>query len=387
MPIRKKKLKLFVDGEVLSIAHFSGIGHYTADLMYAIDKLIGTNEYSHVTVEVGVPMTGMPFFERFDFKHLKTKRIYAPPRVTNKLKSIRRLPPIDFLFGKKIYLFPNYSSWPTAFSKNVPFIYDLSFIHYPEFASPPNLRFLVQQVELSVKRADVVLTISENSSREICEYYGVNPEKVHIAYPAVNRKNFYKRSSKEIELAKAKHGVFGKYILFVGNLEPRKNLVSLLEAYDKLPKKVQEEFSLLLVGAKGWLDSDIHDKIISMRMKGLRVIQPSGYVSDEDLPAIYSGASLFVYVSLYEGFGIPPLEAMACEAPVIASNNSSLPEAVGGGALMVEATDTEALTHKIRDVLGDQKLSDRLVTEGTKQVTRFSWDKTARDFLDRLSGL
>ena len=124
-----------------------------------------------------------------------------------------------------------------------------------------------------------------------------------------------------------------------------------------------------------------------MRMKGLRVIQPSGYVGDEDLPAIYSGASLFVYVSLYEGFGIPPLEAMACETPVIASNNSSLPEAVGSGALMVEATDIEALTHKIRDVLGDQKLNNRLVTEGTKQVAKFSWDKTARDFLDRLSGL
>ncbi len=388
MAKQKRKLKLFVDGEVLSIAHFSGIGHYTADLLYAIDGLISTKKYSHVKVEVSVPRTGMPFYSRFAFKNFKTRRIYVSPRVTNKLKSIRRLPPIDLFFGKKIYIFPHYSSWPTLFSPVVPIIYDLSFIHYAQYVSPPNLRFLVKQVELSLKRANKIVTISENSKQEISDYYGVSSNTLHIAYPAVHTKNFYPRKKSEISFAKAKYGIFGDYILFVGNLEPRKNLITLLEAYEKLPKTIQDSHSLLLVGAKGWLDSDIHDKIIAMRQRGLRVAQPSDYVTDDDLPALYSGASVFVYVSLYEGFGIPPLEAMACNTPVIASNNSSLPEAVGDAAIMVDALDVEALTKSLIKVLHEKdKDVERLIALGRKQVEKFRWEETAKDLLDMLSEL
>lgn len=377
---KKKKLKLFIDGEVLSIAHFSGIGHYTADLLRAIDDLLETEEFAHVQVEVSVPRTGMPFYSRFDFKNFKTRRIYVSPRVTNKLKSIGWIPPIDIFFGRKVYLFPHYSSWRTLFSPVVPIIYDLSFIHYSQYVSPPNLRFLVKQVALSAKRAKRIVTISKNSRDEIAEYYHTDKNDIHIAYPAVDRKKFYPRTKEEIAHTKATYGIFGKYLLFVGNLEPRKNLVTLLKAYEALPAKLQKEYDLLLVGAKGWLDSDIHETIIAMRKKGLRVVQPSDYVTDDDLPALYSGAGAFVYVSLYEGFGIPPLEAMACGTPVITSDNSALPEAVGDGAIKINATDTKQLAKELESLL-TAKSNKSLNQAGLKQTKRFSWQQSARELL------
>ncbi len=380
---QKKKLKIFVDGEVLSIAHFSGIGHYTADLMKAVDDLLDTDEYAHVSVEVSVPRTGSPFYARFNFRNFKTRRIYLSPRVTNKLKSIKRLPPIDLFFGRKVYVFPHYSTWPTLRSPVVPIIYDLSFIHHAQYVSPPNLKFLVGQVDLSMKRAKQIITISQNSKQEIIDHYGTPEDKISIIYPAVDRNSFYKRGDEEIADIKAKYGIFGDYILFVSNIEPRKNLITLLKAYDNLPAKLQKEYSLLLVGAKGWLDSEIHDTIISMRKRSLRVVLPSDYVTDEDLPALYSGATVFVYPSVYEGFGIPPLEAMACQTPVITSNNSSLPEAVGNGAIQIDAMDYKELSKQLILVFDGLGVS-ALVKAGTKQVGTFDWHKSAKLMLESL---
>lgn len=379
--MKSKKVKIFVDGEVLVHPHFSGIGHYTADLLRAADKLLYDDSYAHVTIELGVPFRQKHKLARFGFENLAVRGMPLPTRMTNGLKQRHKLPPIELFFGKRIYVFPNYSSWPTLHGKNIPIIYDLSFVHHSQFVEPQNQKFLVEQVDRSIKRADKVITISKNSAKEINEYYGYPEKDIALLYPAVDTRKFYRRSEQEMKYVKARYGIMHDYILFVGNIEPRKNLISLLKAYRALPKETQKKFALLLIGAKGWLDNEINQTIIDMRLEGLNVMQPTDYVVDDDLPALYSAASAFAYVSRYEGFGIPPIEAMACGTPVVSSDNSSLPEAVGEAALKVEATNIKSIAAAIDRLLKDQVLRQQLIEKGYQQVMRFSWEESARKLI------
>lgn len=375
----KKHIKILIDGENLVVDHFSGIGHYTADLVLALDELVSSRP--NITLEICAPYRRITRLEKFGFKNAKFRKLPFPTRVSNSMKIRGLQPPLDLIFGKRIFLFPNYTSWPTLFSKSIPFIYDLSFVKYPQFVEPRNQKFLVEQVKKSVARASRIITISENSKAEIVEEYQTPAKEVVIAYPAINRHVFYRRPDLEIRKAKAKYGIFGDYILFVGNIEPRKNLDGLVKAYGKLDQKIRDRYSLLLIGAKGWLDSDINKLIIDSRMRGNRIVQPSDYIVDKDLPSLYSGASVLAYVSHYEGFGIPPLEAMACEVPVVASDNSSLPEAVGEAALLVDAEKISQITEGLVKVLTDDKLANELRRNGLKQLDKFSYSKSAEELL------
>lgn len=376
----KKKTRIFVDAEVLVVPHFSGIGHYTLDLLHGIDRQLDTR--NDIEVVLGTYFKRVPKIRSYEFKNLKIRRTPFPLRISNALK-IRGVQPFyDLFFGKYIYFFPNYTTWPLLFSKMVSVVYDLSFEYYAQYVEPNNQKFLSEQVKKTVERSAKVVTISKNSQKEIVDFYNVPKSNVPIIYPGIDQSQFFRWPEAEVNKVKARYGVHGKYILFVGNIEPRKNLINLLLAYEKLPKKTRQEYSLLLVGARGWLDGEIFDIIERLRIDGNFIQQPLGYVEDEDRAALYSGASLFVYPSKYEGFGIPPVEAMACGVPVISSDNSSLPEAVGDAAQMVSADSIKDLTKEIQRVLGDEKLQKQMVKEGHKQADKFNWDNEAKKLLD-----
>ena len=363
----RKKIKVFIDADVISLDHFSGIGHYTASLLKAVDTLLEKPEYSNFSITLGVPFRSVKELEKFGFKNFNIRKMILSHGLSNKLKKFGLLPPIDLFFGKQIYVFPNFSSWPTLFSQSVPIIYDLSFVLHPEFSEERNRVFLTHQAMLSAKRSTKIITISENSRTEISENYNINKDNIDIVYPIIDSHVFYQRSAEEVLAAKAKYGIFDYYVLFVGNIEPRKNLVNLLKAYEKIDNKYLERYSLLLVGAKGWKDQEINHLISDLIKKGLSVIQPSRWVSDEDMPAVLSGAKAFAYVSKYEGYGMPPVEAMFCGTPVIASDNSSLPEALGGAALMVQADDISSIANALEKVLGQNKVSEELIAKGLKR--------------------
>lgn len=377
----KKKIRIFVDGEVLVLSHFSGIGHFTAALLKAVDELLFEEEFSHISLEIGVPWRMRRKIGRFDFQNFSIRKMVTSPRISNGLKKKHRLPPIDLLFGNKTYIFPNYSSWPTLFSKSIPIIYDASFILFPEHSDDENCKFLTTQTQLSADRSERIITISENSKREIVQYFNKPQSKIDVVYPVLDTDKFYRRSAEEIANVKAKFGVFGDYILYVGNLEPRKNLVTLLKAYRELEPKLQKQYSLLLIGAKGWKDDEITSLIIGMRKENIHVIQPTDYVDDVDLPALFSGATVFTYVSVYEGFGIPPTEAMACGTPAISSYNSSLPEAVGDSALHVDANDVSQITSAIEKLLTDEELRDKYVKKGYEHIRKFNTREIALNFI------
>lgn len=381
----KKKLKVFVDAEVLITDHFSGIGHYTLELLRALDRIIENRD--DVEVTLGVYRHRIDKINSYGFRNFKIRKSPFSLRISNSLKIRRLQPAYDLLFGKKIYLFPNYTSWPLLFSKGVSIIYDLSFEFFPQYVEPRNQKFLSEQVRLSVERSSKIITISSNSQKEIIEFFDLKKADVPIVYPGIDQSIFYRRPDSEIKKVKSEYGIHGKYILFVGNIEPRKNLKNLLLAYECLPSNIRKTYSLLLVGAQGWLDEEIREIINRLRINGNHIQQPIKYVVDEDRPAIFSGAELFVYPSLYEGFGIPPVEAMACGVPTITSNNSSLPEAVGSAAITVDATSTAEITNAILEILNNQNIKKDMVQKGFAQANKYSWNREAKKLLEVLESI
>jgi len=373
---KTQKVEAFVDGEVLVLDHFSGIGHYTAALLSAVDELLGTEEYAHFDITIGLPRKLQDRIQRFGYKNFKYKTMPFSPRITNGLKRRGLIPPIDLLFGKKTYVFPHFTTWPTLSSPQIPIIYDLSFVHFPQHSAEKNQQFLESQTEISAKRAARIITISKNSKKEIVEHYKVDDERVDIIVPVLDRVRFCPRSEVEIRNIRAKYGIFDKYILFVGNIEPRKNLVGLLKAYKELDASLQDEYALLLVGAKGWKDGEIHDLIGSLRAEGKKVIQPSDYVVDEDLPALITGASVFAYVSVYEGYGIPPTEAMACGTPVIAFDCGSVPEVVDHRETGFIVNTVSEAVRAVRQLHSFDRVHCRNVFE-----RRFSARRMAQDYV------
>lgn len=380
-----KKKRIYIDGEILVMPHFSGIGHYCLELFRAID--IQLTDHPHLDVRMFVHFRHIDKARSYGFKNIKIIKSPFSLRISNGLKIRGKQPPLDLIFGPGLYIFPNYSSWPLLFSRSIPFIYDLSFEKYPEFAEPRNQAFLSDQVKKSAKRASHIATISKNSQKEISSFYNVPLKRIGVYYPAVDTKVFYRRDDKAIKAVKKKYQITGNYILFVGNIEPRKNLKNLLLAYEKLDKATRDAHPLLLVGAKGWQDGEIFQIISRLKAAGNTIVRPVGYVSDADLPAIYSGGALFVYPSIYEGFGIPPIEAMACGVPVISSDNSSLPEAVGSAAKMVRAESVNELAKAIKEVLSNDSLQKSMISEGFKQVSKFSWHLESKKIIDTIQGL
>jgi alpha-1,3-rhamnosyl/mannosyltransferase len=231
--------------------------------------------------------------------------------------------------------------------------------------------------------------VSEFSKSEIAKYYKTDPELITVAHPSVDRKHFYKRSAEEIHKVKAKYDIFSeKYILSVGNVEPRKNYARLVEAYTRLPREVTDKYPLVIVGAGGWNNEDVKAQIQKAKEDGYRIINPKQFVLDEDMPALYSGAQFFVFTPIYEGFGMSPLEAYACGTPTIASNVASVPEAAGEAAVYVDPYDVADITDKIMQMV-ERTEHDRSQFDGAMNthLQSLSWRPSAEKTAAALTGL
>jgi glycosyltransferase involved in cell wall biosynthesis len=255
-------------------------------------------------------------------------------------------------------------------------IHDLSFVHYPQNFQSLKRLYLQFFTRLSVRRARRVIAISENTKRDVVQQYGISPDKVDLVYYGLDP-SFRPLPADQIAHFRAERRLPERFILFVGTLEPRKNVVRLIEAYAQLPA---DRPPLMLIGGKGWLYDDVYARVEDLDLAG--EVEFVGYVPGEDLPWWYNAADIFVYPSLYEGFGLPPLEAMACGTPVVSSMVSSLPEVVGPGGLLVDPTDTGALASAMEQLLTDRDAHDRIEAAGLAQAKTFSWQEAARRTVD-----
>jgi len=285
----------------------------------------------------------------------------------------------DVFFTPSHYA-PRFSPIPTVIS-----IMDLSYIHFPEMFKKSDLYQLKNWTKYSVKNAKKILTISQATKDDIIKVYRVPENKIVVTYPGIK---FEIRNSKSetnskfkmqnSKFLKTKYGIEGDYVLFVGTLQPRKNIARLIEAFSRIKDNTQ----LVVVGKKGWLYEEILEAPkkfgVQDRVKFL------DFVPDEDLPLFYQNALCFVLPSLYEGFGLPVLEAMKYGCPVITSNVSSLPEAGGDAALYFNPEDISDIAANLRLMITKPQLRKELIKKGFEQIKKFSWEKTARETLKTL---
>ena len=255
-------------------------------------------------------------------------------------------------------------------------VHDLSFLFYPQSFRALRRYYLRVFARMSARRAQRVIAVSESTKQDLVETYGISAAKIDVVHNGVDA-SFQPLPADQVAAFRQQRGLPDRFVLFVGTLEPRKNVVSLIEAYAKLPR---ERPPLLLVGGKGWFYDEIFGLVEALALTN--EVHFAGFVPAEELPLWYNAADLFVYPSIYEGFGLPPLEAMACGTAVITSTASSLPEVVGKAGKLVDPSDIDALATAMEQVLADRDLREQMQAAGLVQAGGFSWKKSARQTVD-----
>lgn len=255
-------------------------------------------------------------------------------------------------------------------------VYDLSFLRFPEVYNRANRLYLGTFTPPSLRRADRVITISEDARRDVIELCGVVPERVAPILLAADER-FRPAPPADVEAFRVRKGLPERFVLYQGTLQPRKNVDTLVRAYAMLRGQGNDDHHLVLAGPRGWQYEPIFELIRQLGMEGS--VRFPGFVPDDELPLWYSSATVFAFPSRYEGFGLPLLEAMACGTPVVSSNASSLPEVVGDAGLLVDPTDVEGLCSALRRLLEDDALRRSLSAAGQARARAFSWHRMASE--------
>ena len=381
--MKNKNQNIYIKGTSLN-TFLSGVGYFTKELtqsLVAQDKKNNYFLFSFLFRTKKLPKEPINNNPNLSYVYVRN----VPIKLYNGLFKLGIAPKIDSFFSTKpnLIIYPDFVRLPSSKNiKTMVVVHDLSFIHVPEFSQDKNRRFLNKYVKKSVIDADKVIAVSKNTKKEIIKEYSIPSSKISTINSSIDHHRFNIRPEMEIKNVIEKYNINNKYILFTGTIEPRKNIVGIIEGYARLRKYTQDEYALVLAGGKGWKDEEIEESL--NRYSNLNIIR-TGYIADEDLPALYSGASLFVFPSHYEGWGIPILEAMACGVPVITANNTSLPEVAGDAAIMIDSKDTHALTSNIEKVLKNHILRRDMIKKGLKQSKKFSWQKSGRELKELIN--
>ncbi len=356
----------------------TGIGLYTDNLIQRL--------HQHTKDDEQVYLLGMDFFHNADrVRGCLSSNVRLKTNGMMHYGVYRRLwhwmPFLDygrfFNVSADIFHFTNFVVPPYVKGKVITTIYDMVYRLYPETMEKANRVKLERGLFDSCRRADKIITISENSRQEIMDFLNVPKEKIHIIYPGVDTAYF--SGDKDETLASQvsmRYDLPKQYFLYLGTLEPRKNIETILDAFRLYRQRYPQGHELVIAGKKGWQYEQIFKQVESFGL--VSSVHFPGYVEEADKKQIYTGASAFLFPSLYEGFGMPPLEAMACGVPVIAANTASLPEAVGGGGLLIDPMDSEKMAEYMERLVEDQVYAQQLAVKGAAQARSFNWDNSVQ---------
>ena len=342
---------------------------YSKNLICALADVDRINEY---ILYVTTPEAVESFKGRWSNFHVHTTLPHTPLiRIPLTLSAELRRHPVDVLHVQ--FTAPPLCPCPVVVS-----VHDLSFEHLPETFKRRSRTQLRLTVRSSARRAAHVLTLSEHTRQDVAQTYGIPLESI-TAIPLAAPKHFGPvHNDKELQRVRHIYGIDGDYVLSVGSIQPRKNLSRLVRAFAALRNEQSNQSfpKLVLVGKCAWLFDETLRALQESGLGNEAIV--TGYVPESDLPALYSGALCFVYPSIFEGFGLPPLEAMKCGTPVIVSNTTSLPEVVGDSGLQVDPFDVSAIASAIKKLLYDSELRRELSVKGQSRAELFDWHDTAR---------
>ncbi len=375
-------MRIGIDIRPLMSPTRSGVGEYTYELLNAIFAIDKTNQYFLFYNSAKDVSNNIPKWSQ-DNIHYEHKN--WPNKLFNACTKLFNFPKIDK--NNLDYFFSTNFNF-TALSKKTKYIltvHDLSFEFFPKFYSfKQRLWHYAINPKKQCEKANIILTPSENTKRDLINIYKIPAEKIKVIYPGTNCHSEQSEESLSVEKLqlKQKYNLPTNFILFLGTIEPRKNIIGLIEAFEQSYPLLPTPYSLIIAGHKGWNDKKIYQKFQSSPYKDK--IKFIGSIDAKDKSVLYSLASLFVYPSFYEGFGFPVVEAMACGVPVITSNRSSLPEVAGQAAYLVNPNRPSELTGAIIEILKNEKLRENFRTLGLEQAKKFSWEQAAREFLEVL---
>lgn len=414
-----------IDIRILGKGRRTGVEDYTINLLSSLLLLDKSTRYRLFYNGFKKPKLDYPFLK---FSNVKIKKFRIPNRILDLFLRFLRFPKIDKLLGPPagppccetgeagkvdIFLSPHFLLAPVSKrTKTIVIFYDLSFVRFPEFFSLPKLlwhKFIYPKKQ--AQKADLIVAISESTKEDLINLYGVKEEKIMVIYPGIDKKfRPIEKDNPDLDRVRKKYelpdnpptGEAG-FILYFGTIEPRKNVLGLIKAFEQLKRashlngrvewlgfegRVRSgkrdffdfpSLKLVIAGIRGWLYDEVFERIEKSQFK--KDIIFTDFIDEEDKPYLYNLAQAFIYPSFFEGFGLPPLEAMACGVPTIVSNKSSLPEVVGQGAIMINPYNVDEISFAIKEVLENKDLREYLIKRGLERVESFNWDKTAKEFL------
>jgi glycosyltransferase involved in cell wall biosynthesis len=371
-------VRVALDARPAVYPHKTGVGYYTWHLLRLLPAVDPGTTYVAWYLNAGAFVGGprRPLAE-LAAPNLVPRGTPIPARWFQRLSERFDLPRIEWFARSDVLFGPNFVPPPTRARRLVVTVHDLAFRRFPETA-PHSTRAWLGRIERTLARATRIIAVSESTRRDLVELYGVEPARVPVIPLGVDRSVFRPQSEEAVRAVRTRFGIDGPYILSVGGIEPRKNLPNLVRA----AAGVRGDVTLVVAGAAvGWNPEGtalLRGALDSLPAEVRRRVVQTGYVSEPEKVALMSGAEALVYPSLYEGFGLPLLEAMACGTPVVTSDRSSLPEVAGQAAVFVDPDDPEAITAGIDRVLSDARLRTRLREAGGERAARFTWEETAR---------
>jgi len=378
-------LKIGVDIRCLMSPTRTGVAEYAYELLNAVLKIDKENQYFLFYNSYTDVAQYTPLWPQNNIHYVATK---WPNKLFNAAIKILGWPKLDKLIsrrGQLDYFFsPNLNF--TALSKNpkrILTVHDLSFKFFPQFFSAKQrLWHWAINPKKQCGQANTILTLSENTKRDLVDYYKISPEKIKVASGGLSA--IFNSPTFDKEKIKSKYNLPNRFILCLGAVEQRKNITGLIEAFEKCYSLLPNSYSLVIAGSgRGWNNKKIYARALASPLRDK--IEFIGYVDAADKPGLYSMSELFVYPSFYEGFGFPVLEAMACGVPVITSNRSSLPEITGQAAYLANPNRPAEIAEGIIKMLTDEKLREYFKKMGLEQVKKFSWETAAKQWINLIN--
>lgn len=347
-----------------------GAGNYIIHLIRAMAGLYTEDEFVIFTHKQGFSLIDLPDSAGFTWEILEDS---SPG--SRLIWEQTLFPQLVYKSGIELLHSLHYTRPVRLPCKSVVTFHDMTFFLFPDLHTRSKRFFFPQAIKLSARRADALTAVSESTRQDAIRLLKIPPEKITTTHLGIDSSFRPIGDTSGIRQSVERYGLPERYLLYVGLIEPRKNLPMLVNAFKKFNEK-QGDYKLVLAGRFGWMYEELLEQIKRLGLE--QAVHFTGYVPQKDLPLVYNLSSLFVYPTIYEGFGLPVLEAMACGVPVISTDTSSLPEIVGEAGILIPRDDAAALLNAIETVLGDEDLRRELIRKGLTRAARFSWQQTAK---------